>query len=116
MTFTITDGATTIEPWDRIGFRSSSESTTVLHQMIDGTLDASLGVDLPRAGELELLFLTEAAAEAARQALAVPAVWTATDTYATVSFTFVRQGRLDVEQQENRLRWKVTVGYQELSS
>lgn len=110
----LTNGVDTIEPDLILGFESSNDSGTVVHRKLDGSVDVSISDDTPREGELRFFFIDESDAEAARQLLAVAAVWTLTAEIDTASMTFVRAGRLSASQQESRLRWILNVGYQEI--
>lgn len=118
MTFTLTSGADTIAPWDRIGFTATSDTSARSHTLVDGDVDVTLGVDTPRTGTLTLLFTGPTAAadcDTARELLGQPRVWVATDTYAAVTFNLVREGTMRVTQSSTRATWSLELGYREVS-
>lgn len=118
MTFTLTSGADTITPWDRIGFSATTDTTGRSHTLADGDVDVTLGTDTPRSGSVTLLFVGDTAAadcEAARQLLAQPRMWAATDTYAALSFNLVREGVMRVSQSATRATWTLELGYREVT-
>lgn len=117
MTATLNNGTATIAPWDRIGFDASNASGTVVHRRLDGVVDVSIAPDSPRAGSLVLAFLDADTAEAARKLLIHPAVWTVTDPVGAVNgLRFVRVDTLAEAQQDDRRKWILTVGFQEVTS
>ena len=113
----LSNGVDTITPDLILGFESSNDSGTVVHRKLDGTVDVSIAADSPRDGDLRLFFAAEADAKAARELLIQPTVWTLTAEIDTADgMTFVRQGTMSAVQQDARLRWVLTVGYQEIVS
>ncbi len=118
MTISITDGTTTEHPVMVLGYESSSDSRNVFHDILGGTRDVSLVADGPRAGTLDLFFLTEATAEAARQLLRTAARFTySDDERPTVAMSFVRKGTLRMTlDPDTRTRWTVSVGFEEVNS
>lgn len=116
MTATLSNGSDTFAATIRVGYASSNDSQTVLHRNLDGSISVSLRADLPRSGDLPLLFDDVADAHACRAALTLPAVWTLEDDLTEVEMTFVRSGRLSAVQQEDRSLWLLEVGYQEVET
>jgi hypothetical protein len=115
MTATLSNGTDTIAPWDRLGFEARNAGGAIVHRRLDGVVDVSLAPDSPRAGSLVLGFLDADTAEAARQLLIQPAVWTVSDPVGAVDgMRFVRVDELEQAQQDDRRKWILTVGFQEV--
>jgi hypothetical protein len=115
---TISNGTTTITPQVVDGYEAKSDSATIVHRLLDGTIGISLALDAPRSGDLRCYFATEAAAWTAHNALAEPSVWTLSDTdVPSVGMVFVRQGAMSIALDDDlRYTWLLTVGFQELSA
>lgn len=116
MTTTLTRGDHVVTPDLVLNYESSAESSNKFHLIIGGTLDVSLGNDLPRSGRLELFFLTFDDAEQARQLHSAPGVWTLADTdWPGLGMSYVRRGAMEhILEDETRNRWLLTIGYQEV--
>jgi hypothetical protein len=105
-----------LSPWDVLGYDVSQASRNMVHQLIDGTVAATLLPSSTRQGTLRLFFTDAASAENARKQLAIAGTWALVDTAQTQEgMTFVLDGMLRKVQADNRLRWTVEVPYRELS-
>lgn len=116
---TLTRAAMTITPTIVDGYSASQSARTILHDIIGrANPDASFAPDGMRSGALRCMFALEAAADAARTALAQPGVWTLADPdRSTIGMSFVRVGDMTLElDDETRTLWVLTVGYQEVAS
>lgn len=114
---TLTKGATTITPTIVDGYSTTQSARTILHDIIGrSNPDVSFAADSLRSGSLRCMFVLEADADAARDALAQPGVWTLADAArSSIGMLFVRQGDMTVElDDETRELWVLTLGYQEV--
>jgi hypothetical protein len=113
---TITKGLVTITPVLVLGYEVSTDTTTVVHNLVDGTIAVTDGPDRPRTGTLEMLFDDETDALEAHDAHMAGGVFTLTDPDRDISMTYVRSGpmvyMLEPETLDN---WVLRVGFQELS-
>jgi hypothetical protein len=118
MAVTLTKGLTELTPTLRLVYAAENESRSSFHDIVgqDDGPDVSLAADAPRTGTIDLFWSAAADAEAARVALLAPGVWTLADDVDLVSMTFVRRGRMSIEQQDARLRWVLRVGFQEVAA
>lgn len=117
MTTTISAGATTITPAVVLGYETSSESGNTVHAVIGAEDPAvTLGVEGMRSGTLEMAFITQALAWAARAFLKTPNIFTLASTDATViGMRFVRTGRMSIGLDPETLSvWVLTTDYQEV--
>lgn len=116
---TVNDGtSTTTSPVLVLGYQTSRESQNVVHDLIGGGIAVTLVRPRPRAGTLELFYVTEAAAHAAAELHAGETSFTFTDTErTTVAMTYVVDGSVGVElDDESREYWTVSVDYQEVEA
>jgi hypothetical protein len=115
---TISDGTTTITPAAIVGWSTTRQSRNVVHDIIGRPdPDVTLRPAATRAGTLSLLFMTYAAALAAEQAHAAPAVWTLTggpDDEPGLVGTYVVDGA-GITTREDGPLWSVDVGYREVT-
>jgi len=119
MTATITaaNGAGTTEPLTVLSpYETRWQSRNVTHDLIGGGIAISLVASRPRAGELALLYLTEAEAFAAAQLHLEETTFTLAETERpAVSMTYAVNGQIVCELDEETLElWIVTIGYQEV--
>jgi hypothetical protein len=113
----LSNGVDEFAPELRLGFESDNESQNIEHNHLDGSMGHTLRPDEPRSGTLRLFFTSASEANACREALALPGVWTWTDAGVDeVNMTFVRSRGLRAVQQAARLRWVLEVGYREVLS
>jgi hypothetical protein len=116
-TITATNGAgtttpvTVLSPW-----ATAWESRNVIHDLIGGGIAVSLVGPRPRAGEMELLYNTEAAAFASVALHREETTFTLTETdVSSVSMSYVVDGSVQARLDETTVRrWVVTIGYQEV--
>lgn len=116
---TITSGTTTITPTLVDGYSAEQETRTLAHPIVGAPFDdITLRPSGPRSGSFRLLFASEAAADAARRALAGTLVWTITDAdRPTINMPFVVQGGSlsRVLEDSTRNLWFVEVPFREVS-
>lgn len=95
---------------------SSSESGNVVHELIDGTLAATLVGDRPPTGELTLVFDNDVAMVNARAILGRPTSFTLNvPQRPALNMTFIRSGALRPGMHDQvRDLWQFTVGFQEV--
>lgn len=113
----MTNGAVTVTPVDILGYKSARSARTVLHSIIGRSApDVSFAPASLRRGTLETFFTSEAAALAAEQAHATPAVWTLIETGVTsIAMRYVvAEGEITRELDEGRRRWTVSIPFQEV--
>lgn len=99
------------------GWASAAESGNVVHELIaPGTIAVTLVGDLPRTGELQLVYDDDATAEAARLLLGRTCAFTLQhDDRPVVNMTFVRAGALTPAIHDQvRAVWVFGVGFQEI--
>lgn len=91
-------------------------SRNVVHDLIGGGISVSLVQPRPRAGELRLLYETEAAADAALRLHYQEATFTLVESdRPTLNMTYAVDGDLAIELDDQTLEvWIVTIGYQEI--
>lgn len=94
----------------------SNDSANIVHQLIDGTIAATLVGDLPPSGTLTVIFTSDNEMRAAREILARPCAFAlASSTRPVVDMTFIRQGQLRPGMNDTvRSIWEFEVGYQEV--
>lgn len=112
MAIEISDGVTTIDVLEVVGYEASSETRNVYHS----PAAVSVHGEGPRGGTLPLVFASLADAAAAWDVLAAPAVFTFSyHDLTALEMTFVRDGdmtlRIDPQQ---RARWRIDLGYREV--
>lgn len=116
---TLHNGTDTVTPVLVTGYVSQRETQSVVHRIIGrADPDVSLRPAALRTGTLELLFDSEADAEAAELAHAGSAVWTLTDTdRSTVGMIYVvADGSITrTLDDETRDYWLVAVPFVEVS-
>lgn len=114
---TANDGTSaTTSPALVLGYETSRESQNVVHDIIGGGIAVTLVRPRPRAGTLELFYLTE---EDAFDSLALHSretTFSITDTdRPRVDMTYVTEGSMDLAlDEEGRVRWVLSVGYREV--
>jgi hypothetical protein len=118
---TITDGTTTITPELVLSVAATQQGGTVFHDIIgdvqspDPVIVATVRPARPRAGTLELFFLDAESAEACRALHESPSLFTFDDTdQPTRSMTYGVTSISPALDDQTRMRWIVTVGYQEV--
>lgn len=113
-TISNTAGTTILVADLRLGYDGvSTESRNIVHTTLSGTA-VTLRDDTPRRGRLSLFFALESDAWAAFDALAVADVWELVDDVTAVDMRFVRDASMSPIQQDNRARWVLEVGFQEV--
>lgn len=116
---TITHSTGTITPEVVNGFTASREPGNIVHTVLgSSTPDVSLRPSALRAGTLELVFATAAAATAAEAVMALPQVLTITDPdVAEVGMDFVVAGGATEITLDDQTRsvWVLRVPFQEVS-
>lgn len=115
---TITDGTTTITPLLVLGYQTNQTGRNVLHDILGrADFDVSLRTAGLRSGTLNLLFGTEADAQAARVFHAAAARFTYTDTdVPSAGMVYVldaAQMTLELDPDTQR-KWTLAVPYQEV--
>jgi len=121
MTTTITaqdgTGAST-NPVEIAEWAPCAESGNIVHELLaPGTIAVTVVGDLPRSGELTLVYTSDDTAEAARQLLGRPTSFVLTDTERpVVGMTFVRRGRITpaIHDALDDV-WMIEVGFQEIA-
>ena len=101
-------------------FESNDAPHSIIHDIpgrADGTPDVTLRPALSSSGEISLLFLEYADAEAAREFFRAPATFATDATDQTwLPARFVPEFRISrVQRNENRQRWAFVVGFRELA-
>lgn len=120
MTVTITDGSDIVEPLLALaaGYKYTSTSGNIGHELLNGGFDVSLAPATLRSGRLELLFATEAEGSAAEALHRAPARLTLTDSerpVASMQYVLAPGGRLALELDDRTLeRWVLLVEFQEV--
>lgn len=116
MTTTITTATGPLVPDLVLGYEAARAGRNVFHDIIGrADPDVSLQPAAPRAGTLQLFFLTEPQAVVAAAAHAVPAVFTLADsTYPTIGMRYVLDGRIGIKL--DHTRWIVSVDFREVLS
>lgn len=111
-----TTDATTITPALVLGgWESADEPQTIVHPILGSeNVAVTLRPAAPRTGQLRLLFMDSASADAARVFHRAAAVFTAVSDLPWVPSAYVPNGPIRPAQQENRERWILEVPYQEL--
>lgn len=113
----ITRGAVTITPLLVDGYEATSESTTIVHQLVDGTIAVTLRPDRPRSGSLNMLFPDATTAKEAFDLHALGGMFELTDPdiAIVVNMSYVRVGAMSLRlDPESRRLWTLAVGYQEV--
>jgi hypothetical protein len=118
MTATISavTGAGTTSPTTVLSpYEATNRSRNVIHDLIGGGIAVSIVAPNPRSGVLELLYPTEAEAEAARQLHLLETGFTLTDTETpSIGMTYVVDGEVSIRLDEDTLtQWILAVGFQE---
>ena len=115
---TVNDGSgTSTSPALVLGYDTQRASQNIVHDIIGGGIAVSLIRPRPRAGTLELFYLTEAAAFAALDLHSIESTFSLADSdRPAVNMTYALDGSgvqvaLDPE---TRNRWIVSVSYQEV--
>lgn len=120
MTTTIAQGATTLTPQLLLGYASTRDSGNIIHRAIDdpSNIDVTLRPASLRSGTLRFLFLTHAEGLAAEALHSNATALTLNDTdLPGVDMSYVVDGRIELElDDETRLRWVLSVDYQEVSA
>lgn len=114
---TVNDGTSdTTSPALVLGYETSQESQNIIHDIIGGGIAVTLVRPRPRAGTLELFYLTEADAFEALALHARETTFSLSDTdRPSVAMTYVTDGSIDLGlDDEGRQRWVLSVGYQEV--
>lgn len=117
-TITASNGAGTTHPITVLSpYETARSSRNVIHDLIGGGIAVSLVGPRPRAGELALLYSTEADAHACVQLHGSETTFTLTETdRPTVSMSYVVDGDVTIALDEGTLdHWVVTIGYQEVT-
>ncbi len=113
---TITQEATTITPDLVLGYEARTETTNVEHRLVGGGITISLGVELPREGDLELFFISREDAWAAHELHAAPGLFVLEDAeLPELNMTYARRGSQSIRlDPRTRLRWILRVGFREV--
>ena len=115
MTTITTNAGTVITPALVLGYSSARQPGTIIRQVLGGGVDALVQPAKPRTGTLELLFLTEAEAKAAEDLHASAFFFTLADAdLSSVGMRYVLAGEVRRELHEDRIRWLLTVPFQEV--
>lgn len=101
-----------------LGYEAEQESQNIVHDIIGGGIGVSLIRPRPRAGTLELFYLTELDAAQCRFIHAAESTFSLSDTeLSTIAMTYVVDGSITIRlDDEGRRRWIVSVGYQEVDA
>lgn len=116
-TITATNGAGTTTPLTVLSpYETRWAGRNVIHQLTGGGIAVSLVTPLPRAGTLELLYQSEAAAYACAELHKAETAFTLTETdRPAVSMTYVVAGGVTVALDPDTLTvFIVTIDYQEV--
>lgn len=98
-----------------LGYSTSRESGTIVHEIIGGGIAVTLSGAAPRSGILQLLYLSESDAFAALEMHSVPATFELSDVdRSPVSMTYVAAGPISLTLSEDRERFEVSISYQEV--
>lgn len=118
MAASITDGTTTIHPDLVLGYRSTRQAGSTVHEILDGSIAVSLRQAGLRAGKLALFFVTETDAAAAEQLHTVAARFTLTEPdRTTIGMQYAVVGEISRElDKDTRDRWVVEIGFQEVTA
>jgi hypothetical protein len=116
-TITANNGAGSTTPhFITLPYETAHTSRSVVHDLLGGGLAVSLVAPRPRSGELALLYVDEATANACRLLHLEESTFTLVESSrATVNMTYVVNGDLRVRLDMDGHAWVVTVGYQEVS-
>ena len=115
-TITAVSTEATTSPELVLGYQTSRESRNIVHDLISGRIAVTMVGPRPRAGVLELFYLTENDAFDAMNLHATESMFTLYDSdRPAVNMTYVIDGSVELElDDETRDRWVVSVGYQEV--
>lgn len=117
-TVTALDGSEdTFSPLAVTAWAPSSQSGNIIHEMIDGTISATLLGDLPRAGNLTFIVANDTDAESGRVFFSRRCAF-ALDypDRPVVNMTFIRSGQVTaaIHSQATEV-WEFQVGFQEIA-
>lgn len=117
MTITLSHAGTSIVPAIVNGYRTTKDTTNVVHPTISGRVVVTVGPTLPRAGTLELIFDSRATAFAALDLHSDPGVFQLIDSdMPQLDMVYAVTGSLDLERDTNTLdSWIIRVPFQETS-
>ena len=100
-----------------LGYETVRESQNVVHDIIGGGIAVTLIRPRPRAGTLRLFFTDESAAFAAVTLHARETSFTLSDTdRPVIGMRYIVDGSVSLRLTDDRKRWEVSVGYQEVES
>lgn len=112
----ITNGVTTITPDQILVWETNTDAGAIVHDLIDGT-DATLAPDRSAAGTIRCVFLDEADAVAARNALRGAGLWELSGSVLDIDMIFVRAGTMTLKlHEQTRAAWHLDIGYREVDS
>jgi hypothetical protein len=116
-TITANNGAGSTTPhFITLPYETGHQSRSVVHDLLGGGLAVSLVTPRPRSGELQLLYVDEATANAGRLLHLQETTFTLTETSrATVNMTYVVDGEVRVTLDTDGHAWVVSIGYQEVT-
>lgn len=118
MATTLSNGSVTLTPLLVLGYKATQDSKNVIHAVLGKTSpDVTLRKANMRSGTLEILFLTAAEAEAARQLHIAEDVFTLDSSEITqINMQYVVNGEITTAlEDETRNAWVITIDYQEVS-
>lgn len=107
---------TTVTPVAVTRYDALHESANIIHQMLDGSIAATLIGDRPASGTVEMIFTTDEDAALARTILGARSrLVLEGNIRPAFDMTFVRQGALAAAvHDEARDVWVLSVGFQEV--
>lgn len=117
-TITVQDGTgDTTVPDLVVGYETTREARTLIHDTLDGGIAVSLIPPRPRSGTLRLFYRSETAAKAAMDLHGRETSFGLESTERpTIDMSYVVTGSVRVALDEATLdRWTVDVGYQEIA-
>ena len=117
MTITLSDGITTLHPFElRASYSSKRDSGNQFHVHVNGAISATLAAAQPRSGTLQFLFEVEADSLACEQLLNRASTFTIADTTRTsYNMTFASKSIARALDSSSGEYFTVSVDYQELS-
>lgn len=100
-----------------LGYRTQRQGGAITHDILGGGVDATVRTGGLRAGTLELLYVTEAAASASENMHRTATRLDLTSTeLTTINMRYVVTGALERElEDQTRSLWVVRVGFQEVT-
>lgn len=115
-TLTALNGAGDTTPDLVTVYTAGREGRNIFHDLIGGGQAIALVAPAPPAGELECLYTDAAAAHAAVLLHAEESLFTITDgDHPWLEFSYAIAGDVELEQDDTRRVWVVTIPYRESS-